>query len=167
MVGDFVRNWENSVFVQNVQLFIKPRRILSTCSYAMMINNGTNIEINALLKLSSWKWRDFIKRHTQYNGCRKNRWSRYLPENGNSWKIDKHQNALHAENLLPSIEVYCMIELNLSLQAHIIGDIENWKENPLIGKLRDRSYEFLTCPTTKQIWETNSSTIIGIRFLNC
>lgn len=62
---------------------------------------------------ASWKSRDFIKRHTQYNGYRQNRWNRDLPGNGNSWKNDKNKSALYAKNILPSIEVYGMMELNL------------------------------------------------------
>ena len=91
---------------------------------------------------ASWKWRHFIKRQTQYNGYRKNRWSRDLPENGNSRKYQKNKSALQANNLLTAIEVYYMMELNLWLQSHITGVMAKWKENPVVMKVRDRSCEF-------------------------
>ena len=68
-------------------------------------------------KCVSWKWRYFIKRDTQYNGCRKNRWSRDLPENGNSWKNDKNKSALHAKNPFTSTEVYGTMVVNLSFET--------------------------------------------------
>ena len=66
---------------------------------------------------------------------------RFTRNNGSSWKYDKNKSTLHAKNLFPSIEVYGMTELYLSLQTYIIGVIAKRKEYPLIRKLRDRSYE--------------------------
>ena len=66
---------------------------------------------------------------------------RFTRNNGNSWKYDKNKSTLHAKNLFPSIEVYGMTELYLSLQTYIIGVIAKRKEYPLIRKLKDRSYK--------------------------
>ena len=66
---------------------------------------------------------------------------RFTRKNGISWKYDKNKSTLHAKNILPSIELYGMMELYLSLQTYIIGVTAKRKEYSLIGKLRDRSYE--------------------------
>ena len=66
---------------------------------------------------------------------------RFTRNNGNSWKYDKNKSTLHAKNLFPSIEVYGMTELYLSLQTYIIGIIAKRKEYPSIRKLKDRSYK--------------------------
>ena len=115
---------------------------------------------------ASLKWRDFIKRHTQHNGCRKNSWSRDLQVNGSSWKNDKNESDLHAKNLLASTEVYGMMEVSLSFQTYINRKLGKQKENPLIGKLREELSIF-TCPMIRQVRQRNSSTIIETRSLNC
>ena len=50
--------------------------------------------------------------------------------------IDK-TSALYAKNILPSIEVYGMMELNLQLQTDIIGVIAKTKRGSKIGKVRE------------------------------
>ena len=69
-----------------------------------------------------------------------------MSESGNSWKNDNNKSALYANNLLLAIEVYGMMELNLWLQTHTIGVMAKQKENPLVVKMRDRSYEFSHVP---------------------
>ena len=53
---------------------------------------------------------------------------RFTRKNGISWKYDKNKSTLHAKNLLPSIELYGMMELYLSLQTYIIGVTAKRKE---------------------------------------
>ena len=69
-----------------------------------------------------------------------------MSESGNSWKNDKNKSALYANNILLAIEVCGIMELNIWLQTHTIGVMAKGKENPLVWKMRDRSYEFSHVP---------------------
>ena len=124
MFGNVVRNFKTSGFFQSnaEEFFIKPRRTSSTSHYPLIMDIDFSFRcLEQMQKMlpccnsALWKWRDFIKRHTHYNGCRSNRWSRDVLEHGHLCKKMTKRKALYMW------KTFC-----LRLKFFIVNSCFNW-----------------------------------------